>query len=148
MCSVDDENEVIALEAMNGLSKIFELIDESRVAPILVMICHRIRPAFEKPTASIRSASFNLFGCLWRFGDGPAAPQFYEQIHNNLPALLLHLQDESPQVQSPCRSALRRLAPLLRSKQLEEIFLGPALEEGNVLNYDAFLDTVSKHLID
>lgn len=48
MSSIDDTNEVIALEAMNGLSKVFKIVEESRISPILVNICHRIKPAFDK----------------------------------------------------------------------------------------------------
>ena len=46
------------MEAMNGLARIFELVDEANVAPVLVNICHRIRPAFEKKSDEIRAASF------------------------------------------------------------------------------------------
>lgn len=66
MSSIDDPNEIIALEAMNGLKKVrifqfysnnlfffkkkkvFKVIEESRISPILVNVCHRIKPAFDK----------------------------------------------------------------------------------------------------
>ncbi len=51
--SIDDQDEVIAMESMLGLSRVFGIVDESRVAPILVNICHRIRPAFEKVLPTI-----------------------------------------------------------------------------------------------
>lgn len=115
MSSIDDADETIAMEAMRGLSKIFDLVEESRIAPTLVNICLRIRPAFEKPNPKIRAASFSLFGSLHRFGAGQASYIFNEQIHSNLPALILHLNDESPDVCKACKSALRKLGPLIGS---------------------------------
>lgn len=58
--SIDDQYEDIAMESMNGLSKVFEIVEVERVAPILVNICHRIRPAFEKRHNAIRAASFQV----------------------------------------------------------------------------------------
>lgn len=58
--SIDDHYEDIAMESMNGLSKVFEIVEVERVAPILVNICHRIRPAFEKRHNAIRAASFQV----------------------------------------------------------------------------------------
>lgn len=98
MCSIDSQDEIIAMEAMNGLARIFELVDEACVAPILVNICHRIRPAFEKNHEDIRSSSFQLFGTLHRFGNDRGAAVFFEQIHNNLPSLFLHINDVNESV--------------------------------------------------
>lgn len=39
-----------------------------------------------------------MFGSLHRFGRGQAAHIFNDQIHNNLTALVLHLNDENPKV--------------------------------------------------
>ena len=44
----EDPNELITMEAMNGLSRIFNRIDEGHVRPILINITLRIRPCFEK----------------------------------------------------------------------------------------------------
>ena len=44
----DDLNNSIALESMNGLTKIIAIIDEKDVRPILINILLRIRPCFEK----------------------------------------------------------------------------------------------------
>jgi hypothetical protein len=85
------------------VEQVFEAVDESRVAPILVNICHRIRPAFEKvlhAQHAIRAAAFTLFGALWRFGQDSAADVFYEQIHSNLPSIVLHINDDSVKVQN------------------------------------------------
>ena len=44
----EDPDELITMEAMNGLSRIFDRIDEGHVRPILINIALRIRPCFEK----------------------------------------------------------------------------------------------------
>ena len=44
----EDPDELITMEAMNGLARIFDRIDEGHVRPILINIALRIRPCFEK----------------------------------------------------------------------------------------------------
>lgn len=44
----DDIDDMVTREAMNGLSKILKLIDESHIRPILINISLKIRPCFEK----------------------------------------------------------------------------------------------------
>jgi len=145
LCSIDDSNETIAMEAMNGLSKLFAIVEESRMSPILVNICHRIRPAFEKDNDQIRAASFTLFGSLYRFGSGSAGDAFYEMIHNNLPALVLHMEDDSPLVKTACRGALASLAPLYRSDPVTEILV--ELSPDRQIQYAEFLNDLSIALI-
>eukprot|EP00026_Physarum_polycephalum_P000352 Phypoly_transcript_00352.p1 GENE.Phypoly_transcript_00352~~Phypoly_transcript_00352.p1 ORF type:complete len:1660 (+),score=332.46 Phypoly_transcript_00352:97-5076(+) len=145
--SIDDQDEVIAMESMLGLSKVFGVVDESRVAPILVNICHRIRPAFEKANDDIRAASFTLFGSLWRFGRETAADAFYEQIHANLPSMILHVNDDSTKVQNACKKSLRQLSPLFRSEEVATFFNRKQFDVDRSLNYDDFLNELSKLMI-
>ena len=44
----EDPEDLITMEAMSGLSRIFSQIDEGHVRPILINIALRIRPCFEK----------------------------------------------------------------------------------------------------
>ncbi len=44
----EDPADLITMEAMSGLARIFEKIDEGHVRPILINIALRIRPCFEK----------------------------------------------------------------------------------------------------
>lgn len=51
MAGMDDKEDpgmTITLEAMSGLTKILALLEESAVRQILINICLRIRPCFEK----------------------------------------------------------------------------------------------------
>lgn len=102
MCAIDNPDLALAMEAMNGLARVFELVDEKCVAPILVNICHRVRPAFEKDNDEIRAASFQLFGTLHRFGNDVGAQIFYEQIHSNFTTLFLHVNDPNEDVRRVC----------------------------------------------
>ena len=51
MAGMDDKDDLedeITLEAMSGLAKILAKLDENNVRQILINICLRIRPCFEK----------------------------------------------------------------------------------------------------
>jgi hypothetical protein len=145
---IDNADEVLAMESMNGLSKVFELVDESRVAPTLINLCHRIKPAFEKSGDEMRAASFTLFGTLARFGqDELAVDPFFEQIHMNLPAVTLHINDTNADVQEACKKALRRFGPLMRAEPLNA-FLDEQLAPGAYFTFDDFLTDFAKLLIE
>jgi hypothetical protein len=117
LSAVDNQEEAVALEvggfflpslcfllkktlpkAMTGLARVFDLVEESRVAPVLVNLCNRVRPSFENSNPKMRAAAFTLFGTLWHFGQKSARDVFYAQIHANLALLLLHVNDESADV--------------------------------------------------
>ena len=66
----EDPEMMITLEAMSGLTKILALLDEPAVRQIMINICLRIRPCFEKESAEVRAAAILLFGNLSRFGEG------------------------------------------------------------------------------
>eukprot|EP01108_Squamamoeba_japonica_P004148 TRINITY_DN3320_c0_g2_i3.p2 TRINITY_DN3320_c0_g2~~TRINITY_DN3320_c0_g2_i3.p2 ORF type:complete len:433 (-),score=301.68 TRINITY_DN3320_c0_g2_i3:5-1303(-) len=138
--SMEHADESIVLEAMGGLSKVFSLVEEARVQPILVNICHRIRPAFGKLNDGIRAEAFRLFGTLARFGDGAQADAFYEQWHANLPLLVLHAADDARGVVDACREALGRLAPLARDDGMTALLTGRHLRAGRSLQFAEFLD--------
>ena len=44
----DDPEDEITLESMSGLSKVLAKLDENHVRQILINICLRVRPCFEK----------------------------------------------------------------------------------------------------
>jgi hypothetical protein len=121
MSSIDDSNDDIALESMNGLAKLFRVVEESRITPVLINICHRIRPSFDNPNELIRASAAALFGGLARFGNGSAKDKFIEQIHNNLTSILLHINDENEAVQTAFKKALFDVSPLLKNEALTSI---------------------------
>jgi len=147
LSSIDDRDDNIAQQAMNGLAKVFGMAAEERISPILVNICHRIRPAFDKDNDQIRAASFNLLGALVRFGNGSAAEPFYEQLHNNLPAILVHMDDPNEAVRNSCKNTLRILAPLYRREEVVQ-FLEHDLSPDAYFQYPEFLNDFSKLLVE
>eukprot|EP00118_Oscarella_pearsei_P020077 m.216363 g.216363 ORF g.216363 m.216363 type:complete len:533 (+) comp39860_c0_seq19:3469-5067(+) len=142
----EDPQDLITLEAMAGLSKIIDEIGESHVRPILINICIRIRPCFEKDKGSVRAAAFTLFGNLRRFGDGPSKAPFMEQIHNNFITLLLHMNEDDKDVVKACKKALRQIGPLLGSTAVNDMFQKHLLEEAQ-LHYGEFMNDLARHII-
>lgn len=130
----DDPDDLITLEAMKGLSKVLDKVEEDNVRQILINIALRIRPCFEKEKAAVRSAAIRLFGHLSRFGDGPSLVPFAEQIHANMVSIILHLNDDEETVRDACKYALRLLGPLLESEPVNSI-LQLTLQEGKRLHY-------------
>jgi len=121
MSAIDDKLDDVVLEAMNGLAKIFKVVEESRISPILINIFHRIRPAFDNPNHKIRSSAALLFGSLARFGSGISSEKIYDQVHSNLPSLLLHLNDPEEEVKKAFRQAFFSVGPLLGCEALTAI---------------------------
>ncbi|KAK2550462.1 Maestro heat-like repeat-containing protein family member 1 [Acropora cervicornis] len=141
----DDQDDEITLESMSGLAKILAKLDENNVRQILINICLRIRPCFEKEKSSVRAAAFVLFGKLSRFGDGPSKAPFLEQVHTNLVSVLLHLNEEID-VTKACKSCLRSIAPLMGSEQVNQMFQKHLLEEGH-LHYGEFMNDLSRLIV-
>lgn len=147
LSAVDSQEEAVALEAMNGLAKVFDLVDENRVAPVLVNLCNRVRPAMESTNGKMRAAAFNLFGTLWHFGQKGARDTFFNQIHANFPLLILHCNDEEDEVKQACKKALRQLGPLMRFDPINELFQSPNLDPQRALRYNYFLDELCKLIV-
>jgi len=147
MSGLDGPSDNIALEALRGLDKILNVVDESAVAPILVNLCLRIRPAFEKMNDEIRAAAFELFGGLNKFGRDVAQDIFREQVHDSLVSFLLHANDDSHLVRSACKRSLRKLADILQSEEVTAVFNSKSFDDNMKLDYDAFLAELSKKLV-
>eukprot|EP00795_Rhopilema_esculentum_P001016 gene1016-15340_t len=148
MAGMDDKEDpenTITLEAMSGLSRILAQLDETSVRQILINICLRIRPCFEKESKEVRAASISLFGDLSRFGTGASEMPFLEQIHTNFISILLHL-DEEPEVSKACKETLRKIGPRLGSASINESFQ-KHLIEGGMLHYGEFTNNLSRLMI-
>lgn len=127
----DENNEEVVLQSMGSLIKIFNSVDEEYIGPVLINFCTRVAPSFEKSNENIRATSIRLFGTLGRFDnkDGMLHSSLVTQIHINLPAVILHLNDESPQVQKACRVALRKLTPHLGEPEFVSLFDKPSFRD-------------------
>eukprot|EP01126_Amoeba_proteus_P067356 TRINITY_DN9930_c0_g1_i5.p1 TRINITY_DN9930_c0_g1~~TRINITY_DN9930_c0_g1_i5.p1 ORF type:complete len:1273 (-),score=291.41 TRINITY_DN9930_c0_g1_i5:204-4022(-) len=144
MSSIDDKLNDVVLETMNCLAKVFKVVDESRIAPILINIFHRIRPAFDNSNNNIRTAAARLFASLARFGEGQSREKIYEQVHSNLPCLILHVNDVDDGVKKAFREALYAVGPLLHHEPLITL-----LNTKHVFNVDSetdYNDLIRMHL--
>ena len=75
MAGMDDKDDLedeITLEAMSGLAKILAKLDENNVRQILINICLRIRPCFEKVGVKIQLISLRS---RLTFGTSAQAPR-------------------------------------------------------------------------
>ncbi|CAI8027043.1 Maestro heat-like repeat-containing protein family member 1 [Geodia barretti] len=85
----EDPEDLITMEAMSGLSRIFSQIDEGHVRPILINIALRIRPCFEKACKEALQKlgplmkSENINTMFQRHLD-PAESLFYPDFLNDL----------------------------------------------------------------
>jgi len=143
MTGMDDPSENLSMMAMTSLSRVFELVDEQQVAPVIVSLSLRLKPIFEKTTASLRAAAFTLFGTLSRFGSGYGAQTFLEQIHANMTPLICHMNDEDAKVSEACRKSLKQVMPLLKNKDITKFFETKATS----LDYETFLLDFSKLIV-
>jgi len=145
--AIDDTNEGVALQAMSSLSQLLECFGDEAVAPMLINMCLCARPLFERPSADLRAAAFRLFGILSLFGRGAASQAYLEQSHANLPAIILHLQDEDKSVQKICKVTLRQVAPLLNAPALVELVSGEPFEPEGTIDPEVFAKALSVALI-
>jgi len=122
IANLEDLDESVIMQAMKSVSQIFEVAEDEFIAPLLLNLCVRLRPSFEKSNPIIREASIQLFGSLARFCQGVLSDTLINNIHNNLPTILLHLQDNDVTVVRTCKKALRQLVAELGSKPLIELF--------------------------
>jgi len=147
MSGVEDPFEPVALAALAGLARVVVTVDDRRVAPIIINLCHRLRPLLDRPSAAIRSSSASLVGKLSRFGNGPAKSQFVEQCHDLLPTFLLHINDDDESVKVACKQTMVAIAPFLDNADIEKLFTGPGFDPNRPLNYDDFIHYLGKFLI-
>nr|CAG4715342.1 unnamed protein product [Naegleria fowleri] len=122
LSNLEDLNQAVVLEAMTSVKKIFKIAEDQYISPLLMNLCVRLKPSFEKKDPQIREASIKLFGALYRFCDGVMRETLVATIFNNLPILLCHVHDPEDRVSYACRLALSQLVPTLKSEAFTKIF--------------------------
>jgi hypothetical protein len=96
--------------------------DDDYIAPLLLNLCVRLKPAFEKSNPQIREASILLFGTLARFSKGIMSETLINTFFNNLPTIVLHLQDNDAAVIRACKICLKNIVPELGSSKFNALF--------------------------
>jgi hypothetical protein len=144
---VEDAGETVALTSMNSLARIFDVIDQSNVTPMMVNLTLRIRPSFDKPNTGLRLAALSLFATLCKFShcEEAARENFADQVHNNLVCVVLHARDDDPGVRAACCRALHEIARLFKVPAIIETVDAMVADSRDY--YDDFLDTFSQQLV-
>eukprot|EP01125_Pyxidicula_operculata_P019218 TRINITY_DN694_c5_g1_i1.p1 TRINITY_DN694_c5_g1~~TRINITY_DN694_c5_g1_i1.p1 ORF type:complete len:1709 (+),score=479.86 TRINITY_DN694_c5_g1_i1:28-5154(+) len=134
MSTLDSKQDDITLETMNGLAKLLQVIDESRITPVLSNICKRITPTFDSPNDKLRVSSGLLFASLSRFGESNAKT-LTEIFHENLPSIVLHVNDKNEQVQKSFKKALKDVSTLLNDDKINTL-----LNTNHIFSVDCDID--------
>ena len=98
LANLEDKDENIILVSMKSMKEILEIAQDESVSPLLVNICVRLKPSFEKKNPVIRDTSIDLFGVIARFSEGAVGENLIQMIHSNLSTLILHLFDSDAKV--------------------------------------------------
>jgi hypothetical protein len=122
LANLEDTNEVVIMEAMKSVKIVFSVADDEYIAPLLLNLCVRLKPAFEKANPQLREASILLFGTLSRFARGTMSETLINTFFNNLPTIVLHLQDNDPAVIRACKVCLKSIVPELGSAKFSSLF--------------------------
>lgn len=85
-----------------------------------------------------------MFGSLTRFGSGICKENFIDQVHTNLPILILHLNDENESVRTAAGESLLLVAKLL---DVESLIKCVEDFNANPFDYDTFLSTIGSILV-
>ena len=115
MSASEDPDSEVAGEAVASLTRIVAHVEVRTIEPMLISLCFRLRPAFDRKETNVRSSAFTLFGGLCRFGsvDGLENRDFSDQLHQFLPIYLVHLHEDDGIVRLAVHDGLKQLAALL-----------------------------------
>jgi len=116
MSASEDTDSEVAAEAVASLTRIVAHVDVRTIEPMLISLCFRLRPAFDRKESNVRSSAFTLFGGLCRFGasvDGSENRDFTDQLHQFLPIYLVHLHEDDGGVRLAVHDGLKQLSALL-----------------------------------
>ena len=123
--AAEDADADVAAEAVYSLTRIAGVVSEDLIGPMLISICFRLRPAFDRKEDKVRARAFTLFGVLSRFGLETSAnfesvkANFLDQVHANVPIFLVHTNDAVESVRLAAIEGFRQLGPILGTDLVE-----------------------------
>jgi len=138
LSSLEDKDENIILETMKSMKEILAVAEDEYVSPSLLNVCVRLKPSFEKPNPSIRESSIDLFSVMARYSNGAVGESIINNIHGNLPTIILHLLDDNENVVKSCKKGIRKLVSVLGSKNLISLFEDKVFNEDGKIEFDKF----------
>ncbi|KAL0491454.1 maestro heat-like repeat-containing protein [Acrasis kona] len=140
IANLEDTDEAVILETMKSVKIVFAVADDEYISPLLLNLCVRLKPAFEKSNPQIRESSILLFGELARFAKGTLSDTLVNNFFNNLPTIVLHLQDNDASVIRACKICLKNIVPQLSDhvgKELVDLFHGEGFDTNAADDADA-----------
>lgn len=143
--AAEDADADVAAEAVHSLTRIAGVVSEELIGPMLISICFRLRPAFDRKEDKVRARAFTLFGVLNRFGiastsmDAGVRENFMDQVHANVPIFIVHSNDAVEEVRTATIEGFRQLAPLLGDEFVSVL----ADASGEPSNYDELVQKLS-----
>lgn len=129
---------------MLSFSKLLNIVDQKYLGNCQVTAAVRIKPLLEQENVNLRKASIRLLGDL--ASSVVVNEAFKEQVHGNLVALLLHLNDENPDVVKACKYTLRKVSQFLDSPKVDTMIQEHLLEMG-YLHFSHFITDLVKVMV-
>lgn len=117
--AVEDKDAPVAAQAIKSLTNILNVLSVETVSPHLNNICHRTRPFFDNKSAEVREATFVLFATLCLYGEDDQL--FTQQIHNNMVAMISHMNDPKMHVCNTAHKTIKTVAKFLEAPQLLDV---------------------------
>lgn len=117
--AVEDKDAPVAAQAIKSLTAILNVLSVETVSPHLNNICHRTRPFFDNKSAEVREATFVLFATLCLYGEDDQL--FTQQIHNNMVAMISHMNDPKMDVCNTAHKTIKTVAKFLEAPQLLDV---------------------------
>jgi hypothetical protein len=121
----EDQAAGVAAQAVASLTCVVRVVNEATIGPMIINICYRMRPAFDRQDEDIRKAAYDLFAELCRVGGQSQNSAFIEQVHSLLVTLLLHTADDSEAVRAAAFVALQKASELLHKEVLQHLESAP-----------------------
>ena len=126
----EDPDSEVAGEAVASLTRIVAHVEVRTIEPMLISLCFRLRPAFDRKESNVRASAFTLFGGLCRFGsvDGVENRDFSDQLHQFLPIYLVHLHEDDGIVRLAVHDGLKQLSALL-DPQIQSLLIDSSTDQ-------------------
>ncbi|XP_059667544.1 protein SHOOT GRAVITROPISM 6 isoform X2 [Cornus florida] len=141
---LDDSDEPVQLTAVSCLLMVLESSPNDAVEPILLNLSVRLRNLQISMNAKMRADAFAAFGALSNYGVGAQHEAFLEQVHGDLPRLVLHLHDDDLSVRHACRKTLKRISPLLESEGTFVLYNTHCFNSDHRSDYEDFVRDLSR----
>lgn len=143
---LEDLDESVQLTAVSCLLMVLESSPNDAVEPFLLNLSVRLRNLQVSIDEKMRGNAFAAFGALSNYGVGKLREAFLEQVHAVLPRLVLHLHDDDLSVRQACRTAFKRIVPLMELEGILALLNTHYFNSDNRSDYEDFVRDLTRRL--